>query len=485
MPDNHSRRQVLQSFWKAGATTFALATPVYLSGAAHSAEIKTAPVQKSPAVVVRGHPNARSFAAGYNGRYETVPDARIMCQTSQHVAAALNYVRSENLPFSIRSGGHCFAGLSQSNSVVIDVRNMNSIRVDKKQGTITAGAGATLGQAHRAAAQEGFLLSAGWCSDVGLSGQVLGGGIGFTSRFGGLLCDRLQEMTMVDAQGQIVHANKGANEDLLWASRGGGGSLGVLSEVVISLDEVLQTSSFSLVRRYSSDEGAKVFARWQKLSTEVDRSITSHCSLYGYPNNHIILIFTGQAVGNQAKLSAYLHELLGEKKQIKSNELVSGALLSVLEGQVLRSMKGSLPLHAKSHFLNDIMSVEACSELVEEFNQHPYGSVFVTFETLGGAVSEVGNAETAYPHRHAKFLVQSSVQPKNVDEQPVHLSGLKAVSRLLDKHASGGAYVNYRDRELSGWANAYWGENLPRLAAIKRKYDPENIFRHAQSIPLG
>lgn len=484
MPDSHSRRRILRGFCKAGVTSVALATPAVFLNAAHSAEVKVTPAKKSPAVVVRGHPDARSFAAGYNGRYETVSDARIMCQTPQHAAAALNYVRSENLPFSIRSGGHCFAGLSQNNSVVIDVRNMNRIRVDKKQGTITAEAGVTLGQAHRAAAQEGLLLSAGWCSDVGLSGQVLGGGIGFTSRFGGLLCDRMQEMTMVDAQAQIVHANKGANEDLLWASRGGGGSLGVLTEVVISLDEVLQTSSFSLVRRYSSDEGAKVFAHWQKLSTEVDRSITSHCSLYGYPNNQIILIFAGQAVGNQAKLSAYLYELLGKKEQIKSNELVSGTLLDVLEGQVLRSMKGSLPLHAKSHFLSDIMSAEACSELVKEFTQHPYGSVFVTFETLGGAVSEVGSADTAYPHRHAKFLVQSSVQPRNTNEQPAHLNGLRAISTLLDKHSSGGAYVNYRDRELPGWANAYWGENLPRLAAIKRKYDPDNIFRHAQSIPL-
>lgn len=100
-------------------------------------------------------------------------------------------------------------------------------------------------------------------------------------------------------------------------------------------------------------------------------------------------------------------------------------------------------------------------------------------------MSETGSTDTTYPHRNAKFLVQSSVQPKNTNEPPVHLSGLNAVSTLLDKHSSGGAYINYRDGELSGWADAYWGENLPRLAAIKSKYDPENIFRHAQSIPLG
>ncbi|MEP2802502.1 MAG: FAD-binding oxidoreductase [Alphaproteobacteria bacterium] len=441
------------------------------------------PREQKLKLISAGDPFAVSLSSGYNRRYEQVPSQRIMCESTQDVINAVRYARDENLPFSIRSGGHCFGGFSQHETLVIDLRYLNQISVNTKQHTISVGAGAALGAVHGTAAKNGLLLSAGWCSDVGIGGQFLGGGIGFTSRFGGLLCDRISELTMVDAQGEIIHAHKGLNDDLLWASRGGGGSLGVLTGMTINLDKVPLTTSFNLVRRYSSQEAAIVLARWQRLSDAVDRTITSHCSLYSYPDSQIILIFSGQGVGRAAQVRNYLHELLGDNEKIKLNELVSGTLMDVMNNQILRSMKGSLPLYAKSHFVDHTMSEDACIDLVSEFSRHPFGSVFVTFETLGGAVSDIGNTETAFPHRNAKFLVQSSVQPKHHDKETSHLKALSAISSALDVLSTGGAYANYRDRELSNWAEAYWGENLPLLSAIKRKYDPDNIFQHAQSVP--
>lgn len=484
MPIKPSRRQVLRTLTHTGVASLAASAPAYFltTPVVFSAGEKAS--GKSPDVILAKHPGARSYAAGYNGRFEQVPEARIMCRTTQHVVDALSYVRDQNLPFAIRSGGHCFAGLSQSGTVVIDVRGMDSVVVNKEDRTASIGAGATLGQVHRAVAKEGLLLSAGWCAEVGVSGQVLGGGIGFTSRFGGLMCDRLQKLSMVDAGGALIEARPGLNDDLLWASRGGGGSLGILTDVTVSLDEITQTTGFNLVRRYPAKEAAKIFARWQHLANDADRSITSHCSFYGYPNEQVILIFSGQALGGLTHLKAHLAELLGPEDAVQDHELTSGSLFGVMESRILKSMKGSLPLFAKSHFINSTMFHDACKAMFAELNKHPFGSVFVTFETLGGAVSDVGNTETAFPHRNAKFLVQSSVQPRHDDKKMSHLTALSAISSALDRLSTGGAYVNYRDRELINWAEAYWGENLPRLSAIKRKYDPGNVFRHAQSIPL-
>jgi FAD/FMN-containing dehydrogenase len=146
-----------------------------------------------------------------------------MCKTPNAVGVMVDWCRTNNMPFAVRCGGHSYEGFSESASVVIDLRLMNSIAIDVATKTATVGAGASLGQLYQAIAPRGFAFPGGSCPTVGVSGHLLGGGYGYLARPFGFACDNVLSVDLVDPQGKQVHADAQQNADLFWACRGGGG----------------------------------------------------------------------------------------------------------------------------------------------------------------------------------------------------------------------------------------------------------------------
>jgi FAD/FMN-containing dehydrogenase len=183
----------------------------------------------SEALLLR--PGGAGFAAyqpAFNARTMLTPQLRALCKTATAIGSMIDWCRSNNLPFAMRSGGHSYEGFSQSSSVVIDTRLMNTINVDVAGKTVTVGAGASLGSIYKALAPHNLAFAAGSCPTVGVSGHTLGGGYGYLARPFGLTCDNLLGIDLVDPQGHQVHADTQQNADLFWANRGGGGgSFGV------------------------------------------------------------------------------------------------------------------------------------------------------------------------------------------------------------------------------------------------------------------
>ncbi|MEL6748431.1 MAG: FAD-binding oxidoreductase [Pseudomonadota bacterium] len=173
--------------------------------------------------VMADDPRARAAAASYNRRTELTPGVRAICRTPKAVSEVLRWARAQGVPFSVRSGGHCFEGFSQSRDLVLDVRGLSRVAVGSADEMLSVGAGSVLAHINRATSVHDLALPAGWCQSVGIAGHALGGGIGFLSRAGGLACDALESIDVIDAQGRQLTASATENEDLYWASRGGGG----------------------------------------------------------------------------------------------------------------------------------------------------------------------------------------------------------------------------------------------------------------------
>ncbi len=165
-------------------------------------------------------PRYTGFLPATNKLTQLSPALRAVCNTEHAVAVMVDWVRSNNLNFAVRCGGHSYEGLSQSTDVVIDVRGLKAIEVDKTAGLATAGSGVTLFALYQALAAQGLALAAGSCPTVGISGYLTGGGHGLRARSHGLTCDSLQQATVIDAQARTLAANADSEPDLYWASSG-------------------------------------------------------------------------------------------------------------------------------------------------------------------------------------------------------------------------------------------------------------------------
>lgn len=433
-------------------------------------------------IVARSHATARTVSGAYNLRTRLVPDLRAFCRTPAAVSTMVSWARDNEVPFAIRSGGHCFAGLSQSEGLVIDLREMNAVTVDTGARRAVAGAGAKAGALHAAAAARGLRASAGVCADVAVGGQVLGGGGGYFVRSGGLLCDRLSALTLVDAGGRVLQVSAEENEDLFWAHRGGGGGFGVVTDLTFELDRLERLDHISVHRSLEKSEAAGLLHDWFGWSPAQDQSISTHLRLVNYGRGNMLVSLTGHSTAGRRATLAALNALSQGRLVSIENGLHSGDIPKVMEAALSQSKTPDYYQFTASDLFREGPDTDACASFVETMASGPVGVVSAEFEPLDGAPADLPADATAFPHRGAKYLVLYACTLNTVFETETRLAALDAVRAEGRKHATGDAYANYRDDRLEGWAQAYWGENLPRLRDIKRRRDPDNLFRHAQSV---
>ena len=473
-------RRNLCSYLAAGAV---FAPTLLIRGTAFAGLPPLPNLPATDAILLRpGDSHFNDYQAAFNARTMVTPQLRALCKTAKSVAVMIDWCRTNNLRFALRSGGHCYEGFSQSDSVVIDTRLIRSVAVGGSADAphVEVGAGASLGRIYKEVAAKGFALPAGSCPTVGVSGHVLGGGYGYLARPLGLACDSLVSADLVDPDGHQIQANDSQNADLFWACRGGGGgSFGAATAFTFKLYPVRTVLVFRMVWDLAPDAAAKVMSDWQSWAPHTSPNINP-LLLVSRGRNGVSLRCMGQSVGS-------LPELKRELKALSTSPRITS--LSFIEAvNRLAGPDGwtyaSAPMKGKSDYVTQPLTKEGIAAFMNEFSRR--NNVTAICDAYGGAIWAKPSDATAFPHRAGTlFQIQYVTDWKNPNDASARLGNICELYKNLRSYMSGSAYVNYCDADLPNWAAAYWGPNLDRLKQIKAKFDPNNVFQHAQSVPLA
>ena len=461
-------------------------------------------------------PLVRPGEAGYatdkllfDPRFDGQHPAGIAYVKNAHdVSTCLAFVRKFGVPFAARSGGHSYAGWSGSSGLIIDVGNFRMGPVSGS--TAVVGAGTRLIDFYNGLASHGRAVPGGSCPTVGIAGLTLGGGIGVTARAYGLTCDALESVQVVTANGAVLTAtaDPGHDNDLFWACQGGGGgNFGVVTSFTFRTQPAPRPCLFSMSWPWS--QAARVVAAWQSWAPHAPDALWSNLHLAARPGGSTPTITVGGtylgSAADAAKLIDQLwakagkppHWSLSNPQSFLSAMLVEAGCSTIgyqachLPWYASGGKLSRQPQFAKSDFFTTPLSTSGINTLLAGIValQRVHGAAGgvggIAFDALGGAVNRVKPGATAFVHRNALFGAQYTTDWTNgagsagINNQHTWLRKYWASMR---PYASGQAYQNYIDPDLTNWRQAYYGGNYARLVAIKKKYDPTRLFTFPQAI---
>jgi FAD/FMN-containing dehydrogenase len=426
------------------------------------------------------------YQPAYNRRTMLRPQLRALCKTPKSVAVMVDWARTNNVPFALRSGGHSYEGFSQSASVVIDTRLMSKVELDTAGGSVTVGAGAAIGDIYKQIGPKGFAIPAGSCPTVGISGHTMGGGFGLLARPFGLACDSLQSVELIDPQGRIVEVDQQRQPDLFWASRGGGGgSFGAVTRFRYKLHAVGQIVVFGVTWSLDAARAAKIMKAWQAWAPHAPNAITSIFKLSKRADGRISAHCAGQSVGAMSQVRQELKGLLGIAQPDAAPLIKSKTFLAAVDYFSGGWSYASTYSKCKSDYVLSPLSDDGIATLIDGLLHLPANAIIPVCDAYGGAVADIAPAATAFARRSGTlYCIQYYSSWAAAKDTPTYLARMANLYASMRPFVSGGAYVNYCDLELADWADAYWGANLARLKQVKSAFDPDNVFRHAQSVPL-
>ena len=442
----------------------------------------------------------------YNSKFVNLhPRAIAYCATPDDVARCLNFASSHELPLAARSGGHSYGGYSNSDGLVIDVSRMATISVDTVANTARVGAGARLIDVYNVIGDAERLLPGGSCPTVGIAGLALGGGIGVFGRKFGLTTDNVRSVTMVTADARIVTVDDNTNGDLLWACQGGGGgNFGVATSFEFNVHPMPDVTLFTL--QYPWAAASTMLSAWGLWINTAPDELWSNCQLLSQGAYGYLAQIAGVYCGTPDELASVLAPLKsmigtaptysfnGSNSYLRAMEIEAGCSgLSIAACHLTtQNPSGQLSREAysaKSSYVNAPMNdttVATFIGAIENLHAHaPTVGGGLAFDSYGGAINRVATDATAFVHRDKLACIQATYSWSSATSPSIIAAGARWLTWLGDHvfDSTTGAYQNYIDPTLTNWQSAYYGSNLTKLMSIKRKYDPENLFSFAQSIP--
>jgi FAD/FMN-containing dehydrogenase len=425
------------------------------------------------------------------------------CGTAADVASSLSFVRKFRMPVRVRSGGHSYAGWSSvTGGLVVDVSQLSSFSTGN--GKVRVGSGLDLIHFYEKLAARGLAVPGGSCPTVGVAGLTLGGGVGVLSRLYGLTCDNLTQVQIVTADGSVRDCDSTHHSDLFWACRGGGGgNFGVATAFTFRAHRLSKLCVFYLT--WPWPRAAQAVSAWQSWAPHAPDNLWSSLHLSADFGGPPVMSVGGTYAGPLQGLTRHLTELY---HRVGSGPSLSSVREeSYLSAMLLEAGCSAVPVHAchtgpggqlarvpafaKSDFFTRPLNpggVRALLSGIEKLGAMrgaTGGGGSVAFDACGGAINRVRPSATAFVHRDALFLAQyytSWTWPGSSAGVAQQHQWLRSYYASLHPHASGQAYQNYIDPELTDWQTAYYGANYPRLARVKARYDPANQFSFPQSI---
>jgi FAD/FMN-containing dehydrogenase len=425
----------------------------------------------------------------WNGSIDRSPALIARCSGVADVTAAVEFARQSGLAVAVRGGGHSFPGQSTcDDGVLIDLGPMRGIRVDPDARTVRAQAGVLLGELDRETQAIGMAVPAGIVTHTGLAGLTLGGGIGWLMRKHGLTIDQLLSVNLVTAGGELVTASETESPDLFWGVRGGGGNFGIVTEFEFHLNPVGPTVVAGPVfwAMEDSPQVLRFYRDWIADAPDELMTIVLHRKappldfvpqeLHGKPVVAVVCCYAGDVEEGE--------KVLMPLKQLGSPVLDLCQPKPFLEHQAM--FDPSFP-HYRWYYMRSCDVQELSDEIIDITVEHSLRikSPLTAFPIWqqGGAVARVGENETAYGGRgagHTFNITASTEGAAGFDEEREWVRGFWSA---LEPHHTG-VFLNFLMEEGEERVRqAYGPDKYDRLKALKRRYDPGNLFRLNQNIP--
>jgi FAD/FMN-containing dehydrogenase len=423
----------------------------------------------------------------YNGMIDKRPLLIARCADEADVIAAVNFGRENGLLVSIRGGGHNAGGLGICDGgLVIDLSRMRYTHVYPEAGTVRVGGGATWADVDHATYPFGLAVPCGIISTTGVGGLTLGGGLGHLTRKYGLAIDNLIAADVVLADGRFVTANEQQNADLFWALRGGGGNFGVVTSFVFRAQPA--QTDYAGPMLWEMDQAPHIMRWYRDFIAQAPDDLNGFFAFLIVPPGPPFPehLHNKNMCGIVWCYSGPLEQAEATFQPIRRLLPPALDLVGPLPHPVLNSMFDALyepgyQWYWKADFVNEL-SDEAIRLHIKHGSQLPTMHSTMHLYPINGAARRVGKNATSWNYRDATWAeVIVGVDP-NPAKKDLISNWARAYWNDLHPHSAGGAYVNFLMEEGEERVKASYRDNYPRLAAVKRKYDPTNFFRVNQNI---
>jgi hypothetical protein len=431
-------------------------------------------------VIAPGSAKYETARLAFDGLYDAIhPLAIVQPLDAADVASVVNWARKTGVQIAARSGGHSYGGYSSTKGVVVDLSKLAGVQVTA--GRATVGPGARLGNIYNTLGAHGVAIPAGTCPSVGIGGHALGGGFGLASRAWGLASDNLVSVQIVTADGKVLVADKSHHADLFWACRGGGGgNFGIATRFVFRTHPVTQGSYF--VASWPWAQVEQVVHNFLQWAPNAPDALGTVCRLAAGPGGPTVQVF-GQFLGSETKLKAVLASLGPPASKLTTGTASWLDLVRRWAGCLGHTLPScSAPGHqtfvGASDYVTHVPTPTQLGKFRSVVEARGANSGALLIDAYGGALNRISPTATAFVHRKTLASIQYFAAGNGASARG-WVNGSRAALRSA---VSGSAYVNYIDPDLANWQQAYYGSNLPRLKAVKHKYDPHNLFHFAQSI---
>jgi FAD/FMN-containing dehydrogenase len=437
-----------------------------------------------------GYEDARLI---WNGMFDRKPALVVHCQDKADVVAAVNFARDNKLLTAVRGGGHNSSGSgSCDGGIVIDLSGMKAVSVDPELRRAHVQGGATWADFDGAAQAHGLATPGGVVSATGVGGLTLAGGLGWLRGKFGLSIDNVVSAEIVTADGKVRVANASENADLFWALRGGGGNFGVVTRFEFALHPIGPEVMF-LGAIYRADDAAQVIKGWRDFMKtgpdEIGGSLAEYSTIPedpGYPKEtwgkrvlSLVGVWAGdtnegeRAVEPLRRLATPLIDMSGRMSYCSIQQMYDAMF-----------PKGGHRAYFKSVYLNGLDDT-LIDEIAVRSTDRPSDLSLCSVWYMGGAVSRVAGDATAFGERDMQYMLSIDSIWKDRRDDERNLSWSRAFWHDMKGRSDGRAYLNFAGLGEEGEnlvRTSYGAQNYQRLAAIKAKYDPTNMFRLNQNI---
>jgi FAD/FMN-containing dehydrogenase len=418
----------------------------------------------------------------HNGMVDKRPALIACCRGAADVARAVRFAVDEGLEVAVRGGGHNVAGRSMSDGgLVVDLSLMRGVDVDPQEPTARVQGGALWADVNREAHAHGLAVTGGQFSTTGVGGYTLGGGLGWLMGVCGLAVDNLLEAEVVLASGEIVRASEAEHPDLFWALRGGGGNFGVVTSFVFRLHPVAEVVGGLVAHPF--EKAGDLLRFYREFTRRVPDDLMVYAGLSPAPDGSgtPLAAFIVCHAGPRERAEQELRPLLewGEPVLTQVGPMPYPVMNTLLDPM---SPRGALN-YWKSSFLRGLDD-ELLDTLVERFRSCPAPLAPIVIEHFHGAVTRVDPAATAVPHREVGYNLVIPAAWFDPAETEACIAWTRETYAAIEPYRADGRWLNYYAEDDDGdeGLRAAYGPNAKRLAEIKRRYDPGNVFHLNQNI---
>ncbi|MGO4571692.1 FAD-binding oxidoreductase [Microvirga sp. 2TAF3] len=424
----------------------------------------------------------------WNGMIDRRPALIVQCVDGKDVVNAVRFARDHKLLVAVRGGGHNIAGNAVcEGGLMIDLSPMKSVRVDAAAKRAWVEPGATLADVDRETQAFGLALPTGINSTTGIAGLTLGGGFGWITRKFGLTIDNLLSMDVVTANGEMVRASPTENPDLFWALRGGGGNFGIVTSFEFQLHELGPQVISGLVVHPFSDAQA-VLRQYREALENAPDELTCWAVMRRAPplpflpeewHGKEVLILAMCACGDLESAEKTTAELRAIGRPIA--DVVGPHPFAGWQQAFDPLLTPGARNYWKSHDLTEL-SDATIEILIDAVRQLPGPECEIFIGHVGGAAGRIATDATAFPQRNSHFVMNVHSRWREPEMDRSGVGWARNVFEAIKPYAAGTAYINFMPADELDRVEAAYGGNYQRLAEVKRRYDPQNMFRMNQNV---